>query len=238
MTTYPSQVTHEAERFCPLCSQSRCAHTVSQRMRAMNALVVIHTDVALSYDKRATKLLEQLKIHDIETYFHSLRVGEYMHALALSLRSVENLLGIDEIRRMGTFHDIGKLATCAEVLSRKGPITKEEYDSIKQHTRIGYQLLDEIDPIAACAAGKHHPTYAVEEYPTTLSRATIASIDEWVCILTCTDFFDAFTTRRDGQYMELNNGDECVIRTVMRKQFTDYGQHIELLLNERRKRYI
>ena len=42
-------------------------------------------------------------------------------------------------------HDIGKILVPADILSKPGKLTKPEYDMLRDHTRIGYEILKTIE---------------------------------------------------------------------------------------------
>lgn len=88
----------------------------------------------------AVETLHQLYEHSLETFQHSLRVGDLLYQfgdfLQLSLNSCQLLY------KLGIFHDIGKLYIPRTILEKKGKLTFEEYETIKQHTTYGKQLLN------------------------------------------------------------------------------------------------
>ena len=48
---------------------------------------------------------------------------------------------IQDVIKAAPMHDIGKIATPDSILQKPGKLTDEEYTVIKQHTRLGYDLL-------------------------------------------------------------------------------------------------
>src|SRR5690606_27131332 len=74
-----------------------------------------------------------------ETGNHVKRVAEYNYMLALGLgMSTEEA----ELLKMASpMHDIGKVAIPDSVLKKPGKLTDEEFDTMKTHTVIGYNLL-------------------------------------------------------------------------------------------------
>jgi hypothetical protein len=58
----------------------------------------------------------------------------------------------------GFVHDIGKILVPADILSKPGKLTKPEFEMLKDHTRIGYEILKTIEfpwPIAKIVL-QHH----------------------------------------------------------------------------------
>ncbi|MBS3819557.1 GAF domain-containing protein [bacterium] len=52
---------------------------------------------------------------------------------------------IDAIRMAGSIHDIGKISIPTEVLSKPTPLTDAEFELIKKHPHVGYDILKNID---------------------------------------------------------------------------------------------
>ena len=48
----------------------------------------------------------------------------------------------DEIYYAALLHDVGKIGIPEEIIKKKGKLTAEEYDAIKQHSLIGAQKRD------------------------------------------------------------------------------------------------
>jgi len=102
-----------------------------------------------------------------ETGYHVKRVAEYSKLLAL--RS-----GLDEaeaelIKTASPMHDIGKVAIPDAILKKPGKLTPEEYDVMKTHTLIGYNMLKgshrQILRAAATIALEHHERWNGLGYP-------------------------------------------------------------------------
>ena len=83
------------------------------------------------------------EVRDPYTAGHQKRVTE----LAVTIATALGLDGeqIEGIRMAGTIHDLGKVRVPAEILSKPGKITDLEYEMIKTHPQVGYDLLKGID---------------------------------------------------------------------------------------------
>jgi len=80
-----------------------------------------------------------MESRDPYTYGHSARVSEIAVKIAKTLgltRHEQNLIKI-----AGMLHDIGKFGVREDILRKKGPLTQEEYDHIRQHPVIGASIL-------------------------------------------------------------------------------------------------
>ncbi|MBN1871870.1 MAG: HD-GYP domain-containing protein [Candidatus Omnitrophica bacterium] len=83
-----------------------------------------------------------MESRDPYTYGHSSRVSELSVRIAKRLgisKSEQNLLKI-----AGMLHDIGKFGVREDILRKRGPLTQEEYDHIRQHPIIGASILSPV----------------------------------------------------------------------------------------------
>lgn len=114
-----------------------------------------------------------VEIRDPYTAGHQRRVAELALAIAAEMEFSEDRL--DGIRMAGVIHDLGKISVPAEILSKPGRITKSEFDIIKAHPQVGYDILKEIDfpwPLAQITL-QHHERMDGSGYPQGLSGEEI-----------------------------------------------------------------
>lgn len=130
-----------------------------------------------------------------ETGNHVKRVAEYSKLIALKYG-----LGEDEaelLRIASPMHDIGKVAIPDEVLKKPGKLTNEEFDIMKKHTEIGYNILKgsnrRIIKSAAIVAHQHHEKWNGRGYPNGLKGE---EIHIYGCITAIADVFDALGSDR------------------------------------------
>ena len=94
-------------------------------------------------------------------------------------------------------HDIGKVGTPDYILLKPGRLTPEEFEIMKQHARIGYEILcDSVSPLLRCAAvvsRTHHEKYDGSGYPDGLAGEAIPLHGRIVAVA---DVFDALTSAR------------------------------------------
>lgn len=132
-------------------------------------------------------------LNDSDTGNHILRVCAYSELLARGL----DLPGeaVNRIRRYASLHDVGKVGLPDEVLKKPGPLTKAEFESMKVHTVMGYELLKlaRSDSLATNIALCHHERYNGKGYPLGLSGKAIPLEARIVALA---DVFDALTTKR------------------------------------------
>lgn len=128
---------------------------------------------------------------------HSERVGEYAAKIATWMAETYSFTDDDiaRIRQIGLMHDIGKIGVPDSVLNKKGRLTDEEYNLMKQHTVIGSDILKNIEDVAGLRDGvrHHHERYDGKGYPDGLKGDEITPFARILCIA---DSFDAMTSDR------------------------------------------
>jgi PAS domain S-box-containing protein len=109
------------------------------------------------------------EVRDPYTAGHQRRVAQ----LSSDIAKILGLKGEQyEGLTMAAFvHDIGKILVPADILSKPGKLTKPEFEMLKDHTRIGYEILKTIEfpwPIAKIVL-QHHERINGTGYPSGLS---------------------------------------------------------------------
>ena len=130
---------------------------------------------------------------DTYTSGHSRRVAEYSKRIA-------ELLGKDEKEQNEIFfiallHDIGKIGIPDEIINKRDNLTKEEFDQMKKHPEIGYEILKNITTMPNLEIGVrwHHERLDGKGYPDGLSGD---KIPEYARIISVADAYDAMTSNR------------------------------------------
>ena len=80
---------------------------------------------------------------DPYTSGHQRRVANLARAIATEMGLADDQ--IDGIRMAASIHDIGKIAIPSEILSKPGRLSDIEFDLIKTHSQIGYDILKSIE---------------------------------------------------------------------------------------------
>jgi putative nucleotidyltransferase with HDIG domain len=106
-----------------------------------------------------------LELRDPYMAGHQQRVA----SLAVTLAQEMNLPWekIEGIRFAGIIHDIGKITAPVEIMSKPGRLTKSEYQIIKDHPRVGYEMIKDIAlpwPVAHIIL-QHHERLDGSGYP-------------------------------------------------------------------------
>src|SRR5512137_1152069 len=82
---------------------------------------------------------------------------------------------IKGVRAAALLHDIGKIYVPAEMLSRPGHLTETEYDIMKKHPQVSFDILSMIEfpwPVAEIVS-QHHERLNGSGYPGGLKGAEI-----------------------------------------------------------------
>ena len=132
---------------------------------------------------------------DNETGRHVIRMAKYSEVLAREIGLPEAIC--DMICTAAPMHDIGKIGIADNILRKPGKLTAEEWSQMRQHPRIGYDIIG-IHPspllqMAATIAYTHHEKWDGSGYPRGLKGKEIPLEGRIVAIA---DVFDALTTAR------------------------------------------
>lgn len=128
------------------------------------------------------------------TFAHCLGVG--ILAMITGIGMVYNYKRLKELGIGAILHDIGKSFIPDELLYKPGPLTKAEYESIKTHTKLGYDIIrdcNDFNMASAYVAWEHHEKFDGTGYPRGLKGE---SITEYARITAIADVYDALTTNR------------------------------------------
>ena len=130
-----------------------------------------------------------------ETGNHVKRVAEYSRLLALlwgmNKKDANNLLIASPM------HDIGKVGIPDSILKKEGKLTNDEFEIMKEHAIIGYNILKDsnrdILKAAAIVAKEHHEKWDGSGYPFGLKGEEIHIYGRITAIA---DVFDALGSER------------------------------------------
>ncbi len=108
---------------------------------------------------------------------------------------------ISMITTASALHDIGKIAIPEEILNKPGRLTKEEFDTMKTHSQIGANMLEELPfyqdeemvKVAYEICRWHHERYDGKGYPDGLKGDDIPISAQVVSVA---DVYDALTSER------------------------------------------
>jgi putative two-component system response regulator len=171
-----------------------------QRMRTWNddlqAAVILKTaEIVTREQETITRLARAAEFRDPETGAHILRMAHYSQIIARDL-------GLDaetceRILTAAPMHDIGKVGTPDNILLKPGRLTPDEMVIMRQHPRIGHDILkgssSPMIQMAAEIALTHHEKFDGSGYPDGLAGEAIPLVGRIVAVA---DVFDALTSPR------------------------------------------
>ncbi len=130
-----------------------------------------------------------------ETGNHVKRVAEYSKILALKYGLSEQ--EAEMLKQASPMHDIGKVAIPDAILNKPAKFTPEEFEIMKTHSQLGYEMLCYSGrPLLKCAsivAYQHHEKYNGNGYPNGLKGEDIHIYGRITAIA---DVFDALGSDR------------------------------------------
>lgn len=158
-------------------------------------------NICLNHELESTQkeiiftLGEISEVRSHETGHHVKRVAEYANLIAvkygLPLKEAEI------IKLASPMHDVGKLAIPDCILNKPSSLTNEEFEVMKTHSKIGYDMLKSSNrrlmKSAAIIALEHHEKFDGTGYPYGLKGTNIHIYGR---ITALADVFDALGTER------------------------------------------
>lgn len=188
----PYQIRNEAERVVQEIMQD----VKTGRLIKTNKARKVVEDIVnqLINNRHIAGKLADIRILDDYTFAHSVNVcilsistGVIMGYSKIRLRE----LGIGAL-----LHDVGKMKIPDEILNKRGPLTEREFEEIKRHTILGYEILSEHPDITSNAARisiQHHECYNGSGYPWGVRDE---EVHEYSKIVAIADVYDALTADR------------------------------------------
>ena len=141
-------------------------------------------------------LVNALEAKDPYLRGHSARVADLSAMVAAELGISDEQ--IEAVRTGGRLHDIGKIGIREEILNKQGPLTKEEFEHVKQHVTVGSQILAPLVHLGEVIGfvRSHHERWDGTGYP---DRLRAEEIPLGARIIGAVEIYDALTTARPYQ---------------------------------------
>ena len=140
------------------------------------------------------EFMNEVKSTDEYTYTHCINVSVYALLIAKWLKLPEE--EIKNVVTTGILHDIGKSKIPISLINKKGPLLPEEFEQMKNHTRIGYKLSEHIPQLTnEIRKGilMHHEREDGKGYPYGVKGD---DINLYAKIISIADVYDALTSER------------------------------------------
>ncbi len=171
----------------------------------------------------ATRFARAAEYYDAGSWSHLERVGAYASAIARGLDLPEQTCAL--LATATLLHDVGKVGVPDSLLMRPGSLSKREFKLVKEHARLGHDLLTgggtPLTELAAEIAHAHHERFDGTGYPEKLAGEHIPISAR---ITGLADVFDILTSERPYKpawpleaaraYIEENAGTQFCPRCV------------------------
>ncbi|MBU3188856.1 HD-GYP domain-containing protein [Clostridium bowmanii] len=145
------------------------------------------------YVETVDALMLAMEARDKYTEGHSQRVAEISSSIAKELKYSD--WKIERLNMAALLHDVGKIGIDDQILNKPGKLTNEEFDIIKTHPLIGYNILKDIKNLESILpiVRYHHERYDGKGYPEG-KKAEELSLD--IFIVQLADSIDAMASDR------------------------------------------
>lgn len=138
--------------------------------------------------------LTDLRCFDGYTYAHSVNVAVLSCIIGFGLKMNEEAL--EQLVIAGLLHDLGKLVIPPEILNKPARLTNEEYEIMKTHSTLSYEIIKErwdISSQVKAAVLYHHENEDGSGYPTGIDGDGMTIYTK---ILHVADVYDALVSKR------------------------------------------
>jgi two-component system response regulator RpfG len=185
--------------------RARCNNVLTQRSQQK----IIH-ERARWLEQRISEVTSEIRLREHETLLRLAKAGEYRdeetgnHVIRMAKysRLIAEQLGLPDadcetIELAAPMHDIGKIGIPDEILRKPGRLTHCEFEIMKTHTEIGYEILKDSPSrflqMGAVIALSHHEKFNGTGYPNRLGNQDIPLPAR---IVSVADAYDALTSER------------------------------------------
>ncbi|MBF0299426.1 MAG: HD domain-containing protein [Oligoflexia bacterium] len=155
---------------------------VSAVERAKKQLLQVSAAFANAIDKK-----------DSYTGGHTKRVAHFAEVVGREMNLSQKEL--DDLKLAGVLHDIGKIGIDDSILKKRAPLSKEEFEHMKEHPRLGHEILGNIEGLKTVVDGVrfHHERPDGKGYPYGIKGSDFSILAQ---IISVADTFDAITSNR------------------------------------------
>lgn len=138
-------------------------------------------------------LLKTLAAKSFETEAHTRRMQQVARAIGEKVNLAE--ADLSRLNLLINLHDIGKINIAEAILTKKGPLSDDEWQSIKTHPEVGYRIARATDEFAHVAEDilSHHERWDGSGYPRGLKGEEIPLLSRITAIA------DAYEVMSNGR---------------------------------------
>ncbi len=179
-----------------------------------------------NYLSTVRALAGAIEANDIYTWGHCERVANISIEIGKALGLDSDDITVLEFASL--LHDIGKIGILPGILNKKGKLSEEEYETIKRHPAIGYEILKDVEFLYDIRKVilQHHERIDGEGYPQGLYGENINKLAR---IMAIADAYDAMTSSRP--YREIPLSKEEAIEELIRGKGSQFdGKMIDIFI--------
>lgn len=178
---------------------------------AFDAYQESHTLAPKTLMMEILEILNEQKFNTIELFdmLHNIKtVEDSIYAHCINVAYIARVIGkwmkldhdiVDDLTIAGLFHDIGKTLIPKDILDKPGKLTPQEYEIVKMHSKMGYDLLisSGLNARILNAILNHHERCDGSGYPNGIDGS---KIDDFTMIIAVADVYDAMTSARSYRH--------------------------------------
>lgn len=205
-----------------ILEQSLKIKSYSEEKESMNKeLSNILKEIRKNYLSTVRALASAIEANDKYTWGHCERVANISLAIAkeMGLDSKE----LNTLEFASILHDIGKIGISSSILNKEGRLTEEEFEIVKEHPGIGYEILSDVEFLydSRKVLLQHHERIDGKGYPQRLYGDNIVQLAK---IMAIADAYDAMTSSRPYRKIPLTK--EQAIEELIRGKGTQFDEGI------------
>jgi HD-GYP domain-containing protein (c-di-GMP phosphodiesterase class II) len=156
----------------------------------------VFQDILADLKSNPNSLLTLASIFTVDGYLYHHSVNVAILATAIGLARGYGQKELTELGIGALLHDVGSTKVPQELLNKPGIYTELEFETVKQHTQWGYEILrdqDGVSLLSAHVALQHHERLNGTGYPRALKGS---DIHEYAQIVGICDVYEALVSKR------------------------------------------